>query len=69
MNDRHLPGFGPTYVRLELHYEGELGWTLRSYQGDEVRYVTKADEAVYGFLTGEEAAAIVADILDSTLAR
>lgn len=67
MIDRHLPGMTPTYVRLELHYEGELGWTLRTYEGDEVRFITRDDERVYGFLTGPEAAAIVADVLDATL--
>lgn len=67
MGQLRLPGTTPSYIRLELHWEGELGWTLRHFEADSPRYISAMDSVSYSFLTGPEAADIVAAILDGTL--
>lgn len=67
MGQLRLPGTTPSYVRLELHWEGELGWTVRHFEGDSPRYISAKESSSYSFLTGPEAADIVAAILDGAL--
>lgn len=67
MGQLRLPGTTPSYVRLELHYEWDLGWTLRHFEGDCPRYISVEESSIYSFLSGPEAADIVAAILDGAL--
>lgn len=62
-----LPNTEPGFIRIELHYEGELGWTLKHYEADTPRYINAKETSVYSFLTGPEAADVVAAILDGCL--
>lgn len=62
-----LPGTHPGFVRIELHYEGELGWTVRVFEAETPRYINAKESSIYSFLTGPEAADVIAAVLDGAL--
>ena len=62
-----FPGTTPKFVRLELTDQGELGWEVKVFEGDSPRYICAAETATYDFLTGPEAADVVAAVLDGAL--
>lgn len=68
MAQLRFPEMTPGFVRLELTYEGEMGWTVHVWEAQDRRYLTAADRSEYSFLSGPEAADVVAAVLDGTLA-
>lgn len=64
MIDRHLPGFNPRLVRIELEHVPTEGWIVSTLETDDPRFVQKSARVFYDICSWSEAVQIVADTLD-----
>lgn len=63
--DRHLPGFAPEYLRIEVDRQTDGTLLVQVMAASDRRFLSAADRATYELLGEAEALDVIAAVLDS----
>ena len=63
--DRHLPGFAPEYLRIEIHRQADGTLLVEVLAASDRRYLSSADRTSFDQLGELEALDVISATLDS----